>query len=75
MNTKPTQKDMIREHLLRKGHITQREADHLYGIMRLASRISELKKDGFPVASRRKYVGTRYWGKVPVAEYYYDTTK
>jgi len=72
---KPKQKEMIHEHLLRWGHITQREADQLYGIMRLASRISELKKDGVPIESRRKYVPTRYGGKVPVAEYYYDYTK
>ena len=66
-----SQKDAISMHLIRKGHITQREAEDDYGIMRLASRISELKADGMPIESRRKYVNTRFWGKVPVAEYYY----
>ena len=49
MNTtvnKGTQRFQIMRHLKENGTITQLEALREYGIMRLASRISELKKRG-----------------------------
>ena len=42
-----TQKTMILEHLKRFGSIEPRTALNHYGIMRLASRISDLKKEGY----------------------------
>ena len=44
-----TQTEKIASHLERYGSITSLEAIRDYGIMRLASRVSNLKKDGFPV--------------------------
>lgn len=44
MTKSMTQCEKIFEHLLNRGSITARQAYHM-GIMRLASRISDLKKD------------------------------
>ena len=44
-----TQSERILRHLKIFGSITSLEAMRDYGIMRLASRVSDLKKDGLPV--------------------------
>lgn len=44
-----TQSERILRHLDIFGSITSLEAMRDYGIMRLASRVSDLKKDGLPV--------------------------
>ena len=44
-----TQSERIVRHLETFGSITSLEAMREYGIMRLASRVSDLKKDGLPV--------------------------
>lgn len=44
-----TQSERILRHLEIFGSITSLEAMRDYGIMRLASRVSDLKKDGLPV--------------------------
>lgn len=44
-----TQSERIVRHLETFGSITSLEAMRDYGIMRLASRVSDLKKDGLPV--------------------------
>lgn len=44
-----TQSERILRHLEIFGSITSLEAIRDYGIMRLASRVSDLKKDGLPV--------------------------
>lgn len=44
-----TQRDRILRHLNDYGSITGLEAVEEYGIMHLASRISELREDGFPI--------------------------
>lgn len=41
-----TQNDRIYNHLLSYGSITQKEAYQIYGCFRLASRISDLKRQG-----------------------------
>ena len=46
-----TQKDRIIRHLNAKGSITALDAMKDYGIMRLASRISELKDEGYNIRS------------------------
>ena len=48
------QNDRILRHLRDHGTITSLEAMQEYGIMRLASRISDLKKSGIPI--RREMV-------------------
>jgi hypothetical protein len=54
------------------GSITQFEASEHLGILRLASRISELKKMDFPVKSRRVTVINRFGEKCRVAQYYLE---
>ena len=51
------QKDKVLEHLMSGAPITQDTARELYGVMRLASRISELKKAGHIVLSLRNDQG------------------
>jgi len=46
---KESQKAKILEHLTRYKHISPFEAMNLYGCMRLASRILELKNDGHEI--------------------------
>ena len=54
------------------GSINTRNAGQV-GILRLASRIDELRKLGVPIITRRKEVSTR-WGnlKTYVAEYHLE---
>ena len=44
-----TQVERIKRHLVIYGSITSLEAVNEYGIMRLASRINDLKKEGVPI--------------------------
>lgn len=55
-----TQAEKILRHMQDYGSITQLEAMQDYGIMRLASRISDLKKAGFIISSRRVKGTNRY---------------
>ena len=48
------QTEKIARHLETYDSITSLEAMHEYGIMRLASRVSDLRKSGFPV--RAEYI-------------------
>ena len=45
-----TQCEKILQHLEQYGSITAMEAVNEYGIMRLASRITDLKKQGVPIS-------------------------
>lgn len=63
MAQRKTQNQMILEHLNRFGSITPREAMEDYQIVRLASRIDELKKLGFNIEAeikKHKLTGKRY---------------
>jgi hypothetical protein len=51
------QKDLVLEHLRTGQPITQDTARELFGCMRLASRISELKKSGHLILSLRNDQG------------------
>ena len=42
-------RDLILMHIEKYGSITAKEADDMYGIMRCASRINELRKLGVPI--------------------------
>lgn len=67
---KQTQSERIKNHLQEHGSITALEAMSEYGIMRLASRMSDLKKDGYPFEKRMVVKQNRYGDSVVVAEYY-----
>lgn len=51
---KTTQCDRILRHLKDFGSISSLEAVSEYGIMRLAARISDLKKKGYDISSETK---------------------
>ncbi len=46
-----TQNDMILNHIKQFGSIAPLESLRLYGVMRLASRIRELREQGFDIAT------------------------
>lgn len=50
---KQTQNEKILAHLQEYGSINPLEAKDLYRCMRLASRISDLKRQGYPILSER----------------------
>ena len=57
---KMTQCERILRHLNDHGSITSLEAMSEYGIMRLASRINDLKVMGYPITSERMTGKNRY---------------
>lgn len=65
-----TQCDMIAEHLIKHHSITQAEATKFYGIARLASRIHDLRRRGYPISSQFKE-GRNKFGEVTRFKVYY----
>lgn len=57
---KATQAERILDYIEEFGSITQLEALQDLGVMRLASRISDLKKKGIPIKSEVIAVKNRY---------------
>lgn len=57
---KATQAERIVQYMEEFGSITQFEALRDLGVMRLASRISDLKKLGYPIKSETVAVKNRY---------------
>ena len=57
---KPTQNERILDYIAEFGSITQFEALQDLGIMRLASRISDLKRLGYPIDSKVVEVKNRF---------------
>lgn len=66
---KVTQCERVLRHLNDFGSITSAEAMEQYGIYRLASRVSDLKKLGFPVVTERVKSKNRYGETVSFAKY------
>lgn len=56
----PTQNDRIIDYIKRFGSITQLEALQDLGVMRLASRISDLRKLGYPIIGEQEVVKNRF---------------
>ena len=66
-----TQKEQIRDYLEKGNKITSLEALELFGCFRLASRISELRKEGMDIKSKTiKLVTGKY-----VSQYFIEGTK
>lgn len=57
---KPTQNERIIAYIKQFGSITQFEALRDLGVMRLASRISDLKRLGYPIVSTIEPVKNRF---------------
>lgn len=64
-----TQNEKILRHLKRYGTITPMEALQEYGIMRLASRITDLKKAGYRIVTDTVSGYNRFNEKVRYASY------
>ena len=69
---KITQCEMIEEYINEYGSISALEAMRDLGIMRLASRICQLKKQGHKIKSKMVSVATRNGGKTYVASYSWE---
>jgi hypothetical protein len=67
---KATQCDKVLAYMKQFGSITQLEALADIGCMRLASRISDLRQQGYPIGRRIKTGKNRYGDSVSFAEYY-----
>ena len=59
-HSKPTQNERILSYIKEFGSITQIDALRDLGVMRLASRISDLRKQGFAIISKTEAVKNRY---------------
>lgn len=69
VQSKPTQNQRILEYIAEFGGITQLEALRDLGVMRLASRISDLKRKGYPIVSTNETVNNRYNEKCRIKRY------
>ena len=67
-----TQNERILRHLRDYGSISSMEAVQEYGIMRLASRISDLKKAGIPIRREMVAGNNRYGEATSYARYSMD---
>ena len=67
---KSTQCDKVLEYMKTFGSITQLQALSDIGCMRLASRISDLRQQGYAIGRRMKTSKNRYGDDVYFAEYY-----
>lgn len=69
VQTKPTQNDRIMAYMIEFGSITQIEALKDLGVMRLASRISDLRRKGYNIISKTETVTNRYGEKCYIKRY------
>ena len=66
---KRTQCERILEYISENGSITQLDALREFGCMRLASRISDLKRQGVPVKRTMETAKNRYGEPISYARY------
>lgn len=69
MANKIKQTELILQYMQRHGSITQLDALRDLGCMRLASRIADLKRQGYPIESTTEAVVTRDQGKTYIKRY------
>jgi hypothetical protein len=73
-NSKPTQAQRVLDYIKEFGSITQLEALRDIGVMRLASRVSELKKSGHKIVGEVISVSNRWGEKCHVKRYTFAET-
>lgn len=56
------QNEMILNHL-KRGTITPLESLRIYGIMRLGSRINDLRKEGYPILTKMIKDGKKHYAQ------------
>lgn len=66
---KPTQNERIMDYMKRFGSITQIDALRDLGVMRLASRISDLRSLGHPIISEVEVVKNRFGENCHIKRY------
>ena len=66
---KAKQTDRVLAYIRKFGSITQLEALQDLGVMRLASRVSDLKRQGYPIEGRIVAVKNRYGEKCYIKQY------
>ena len=69
-NQRPSQANRVLQYMKDFGSITQLEALQDLGVMRLASRVSELRKNGVNIESDFVTVRNRYKEKCQIKRYY-----
>lgn len=70
MKEKRTQREDVLNYL--KTHdegLTHRMAEDMFGVMRLASIVCNLRKDGYNIVTRSKRVKNRYGGYATIGVY------
>ena len=70
MADKMTQAQRVLEYIRQFGSITQLEALRDLGVMRLASRVSDLRKQGYNIVGKREAVVNRYEEVTYIKRYY-----
>ena len=68
-HSNPTQNERILKYIQEFGSITQLAALRDIGVMRLASRISDLRKKGYGIISTMDVVVNRYGEKCRIKRY------
>lgn len=69
MNENPVQRERVLDYMIENGGITQLEALQELGVMRLASRISELRKHGHDITGEIVTVKNRYGEQCRIKRY------
>ena len=69
-NKRPTQCQRLLVYMRNNGSVTQLDALSDLGVLRLASRISELRKNGHKIGSKQVAVTNRWGEKAHVKSYY-----
>lgn len=67
---KLTQCERILQYIEENGSITQLDALREFGCMRLASRMCDIKKMGYPVTKRTEKKKNRYGDPITYARYF-----
>ena len=67
--SKATQAERIIDYIDKFGSITQYEALQDLGVMRLASRVSDLNRQGFMIVGKMEAVTNRYGEKCYIKRY------
>lgn len=70
VESKPTQNQRILDYIDEFGSITQLSALQDLGIMRLASRVSDMKKQGINIKSKTEAVKNRYGETCHIKRYF-----
>ena len=73
MGKRTTQTWRVLDYMREFGSISQYEAFFDLGVMRLASRISDLKAQGYNITSKTEAVKNRYGEKVYIKRYYNES--